>query len=528
LLRRDLRTEGSGIAEVQGFEGFLPGLGEQHGTLELLVTARLADQIVRRWTVAVHVQQEAAQYATWLERIQTAAPTRLANPPLVTWLVQGPDGPARTRTLASLRAASAICANGPDAPVTTPWIGVISAGDELRTASYRALEQVLRSRAEPRLIFADHDQSGPDGLATDPVLKPSWSPLDSASAQTWGSGWLVHQSLLNDQPLHDRLTDRPDKAMLRRARGAIHHLPWPLTSRAGPAATAPPPCRLPTSTRPKVTVIVPTRLADLGMLQRCLDTLTAEAAEVDLDVVIVLNNQASADQQSAESMIQAAGAKTLEFKGSFNWSALNNLGAKGARGEWLLFMNDDVEATARGWLAAMLTTAAKPGVGCVGALLRYPDGSIQHAGVWLDGRSRWAGRHTFRHASGHERRVAQWLSTDRERTAVTGACMLTTKVLFESCGGFDTQLPVVFNDVDFCLRLRQSGWRSVVSAGAQLIHHESVSRGGIPEQADHDRFYARWHRLLPTIDPFWHPCLDGELDTWSLDGKCVPPLDVRP
>ena len=174
----------------------------------------------------------------------------------------------------------------------------------------------------------------------------------------------------------------------------------------------------------------------------------------------------------------------------------------------------------------MLRTARRPGVGSVGALLRYPDGTLQHAGVWID--PLVAGRHSLRHTSGRAARTARWLAIDREQSAVTGACLLTPRALFRSAGGFDESLPIVFNDVDYALRLRQRGWRSVVCAGAELMHHESVSRAGIAESADHHRFRSRWAQLLPATDLHRHPCLLPGQDDWQLDPHSRPPVELRP
>jgi SAM-dependent methyltransferase len=136
-------------------------------------------------------------------------------------------------------------------------------------------------------------------------------------------------------------------------------------------------------------------------------------------------------------------------------------------------------------------------------------------------------RDGFRGCSGEEPRVARWLSHDRVQSAVTGACLLTSRRLFIEQGGFEEQLPVVFNDLDYCLRLRRSGHASAVAAAAVLTHHEGRSRAGIEESADHAFFLARWSAELPAIDACSHPALAHDRDDWLADLHAIPDFNTR-
>lgn len=535
VARADLRSSLDAAADSCGFAGFITTTGLAPGLHTLELTVERAGQTLLSWSRELRLEDADHQYQAWRERVRKAAPAQDGHiPPQVTWYVPSAGrAPARVaRTLESAARAGncvALAWPGGDAGCSTPYFGRLEAGDLLCADSMAALARVLHRRPQIEALYADHDHQAADGRCTDPVFKPGWSPELMHEPLLWQRSWVLRHDL-HGASMAALLGDDPQAAwssILGRPGITVHHLPWPLTSEATPRQVrrvVPP---APAAVQ-KVAVIVPTRLADPAMLAKCLDSLRAEQGSVELEIVVLLNNLVGADLQSATDFLAPWQVQMVHHEGPFNWSTLCNRGARRTRADWLLFLNDDVEALRPLWLGAMLQVAQRPGVGCVGALLRYADLTIQHAGVWLERRHALAGRHTFRHATGDEARVRRWLAIDREQTAVTGACLLTHRRLFDGAGGFDTTLPVVFNDVDYCIRLRQQGWRSVVAAGAELLHHESVSRVGIPEQNDHQRFHARWSALLPALDPHRHPCLLPESDDWALDLHSMPPDDARP
>jgi cellulose synthase/poly-beta-1,6-N-acetylglucosamine synthase-like glycosyltransferase len=257
-------------------------------------------------------------------------------------------------------------------------------------------------------------------------------------------------------------------------------------------------------------------LSDPSMLVRCLEGLR-RVEGIELEIVVVLNNLGAMPIPAALEFLAPWNVTALHVGGDFNWSTLSNAAAAQAATDLLLFLNDDVEPLESRWLSAMIAILDEPDVGAVGAVLRYPSGRIQHAGVTIRGGEAPECRHAFRDCTGAERRIARWLDRDRTQSAVTGACMLTRRTDFERIGGFDERLAVIFNDVDYCLRLREAGLRSVVAADAQLIHHEGISRFGILAQHDHDVFAARWAASLPVDDPFSHPKLTKSRDDWMFD-----------
>ncbi|MFQ3651168.1 MAG: glycosyltransferase family 2 protein [Gemmataceae bacterium] len=215
----------------------------------------------------------------------------------------------------------------------------------------------------------------------------------------------------------------------------------------------------------RVSLIIPFR-DQFPLLRSCLRSLRGTRRR--LETILV-------DNGSREPPLLAYLAKSrhrvIPCNEPFNFARLCNLGARQARGEWLLFLNNDIEALHPDWLVAMLRLAALPTIGPVGATLVYPDGSIQHAGLHPNEHGQWV--HVHRHRAAHEPALAQ----DRVVPAVSAACLLIHREKWQALGGFDEAYPVTYNDVDLCVRARLKGWQTAISAQARLIHYESLSRG---------------------------------------------------
>jgi ADP-heptose:LPS heptosyltransferase len=188
------------------------------------------------------------------------------------------------------------------------------------------------------------------------------------------------------------------------------------------------------------------------------------------------------------------------------------LAAQYASGDYFLFLNDDVEVFEPDWLRALLEHGARPEVGAVGGLLLYPDGTIQHAGMFLDGA---VGRHAYRGAPAEEPGTFGLALTQRNVIAVTGACMLMRRAVFTQMGGFDEAHSVVNNDLDFCLRLHRAGLRVIYTPYARLIHHELSSRADMPDVFDATRFGDDWRALFLRGDPYFHPALSTRDDGYN-------------
>ena len=287
--------------------------------------------------------------------------------------------------------------------------------------------------------------------------------------------------------------------------------------------------RLPTPA-PKVSAIVPTK-NHAELLETCVNGLLRNTDYPSLEIAIVDHDS----DDMATKILLAKFAKDfrvriLRYAGLFNFSAINNFAVANTDGDVLAFLNNDIEIMHPDWLREMVSQVMRPGIGAVGAKLYYPDGNIQHAGV-IVGIGGVAGHqychmpHDFAGPNGETILV-------RELSAVTGACMLVRRSAFIEAGGFDPiNLPVAFNDIDFCLRLREHGYRNIFTPFAELIHHESASRGVEVTPEKQERFrreceymMGRWGDTLQR-DPYFNP--NRSLKATNVD-LAEPPRISRP
>jgi GT2 family glycosyltransferase len=201
--------------------------------------------------------------------------------------------------------------------------------------------------------------------------------------------------------------------------------------------------------------------------------------------------------------------------GAFNFSAINNFGASEARGEYLLFLNNDTQVLEPDWLRAMLEQAQRPEVGAVGARLHYPDGRMQHAGLVLG--IGGVADHAFRGLPADASSYFNLATVVRNVSAVTAACMMMSRRVFEEVGGFDERLEVALNDVDLCLRLRQRGYLIVYTPRAHLYHHESGTRGRLHPPADEELVWKVWGDVIRRGDPYYNVNLSLSRTDWSLE-----------
>jgi glycosyltransferase involved in cell wall biosynthesis/GT2 family glycosyltransferase len=272
---------------------------------------------------------------------------------------------------------------------------------------------------------------------------------------------------------------------------------------------------------PLVSVIILTR-DRAQLLRQCVRSLREKTDYSPIEIIIV--NNGSREQETFElfdELKAAASARVITNDGAFNFSRLNNAAARIASGDVLALLNNDIEAEEPGWLSEMVSHVMRPEVGAVGARLWFPNDTLQHAGVVL-GLGGVAGHVHARNPRGHPgyfNRV--WLQGNY--SAVTGACMLVRRKVFQRFGGFnERELPINFNDIEFCLRLRRAGLQIVWTPYANLTHHESASRGHHrtrQEQAQFAREAAymqeTWGRELLN-DPFYNPNFSLNLPGYEL------------
>src|SRR5690606_41178931 len=248
-----------------------------------------------------------------------------------------------------------------------------------------------------------------------------------------------------------------------------------------------------------MSLLTPTRdRADL--LHTCVESLPARTDYPAFEVVVIDNGSSEPDALAYLAQLHDRdGVRVLRYDAPFNYSAINNWAAAQCTGEVIGLVNNDIEVISRDWLREMVSHAVRPEIGAVGAMLYYPDDRIQHAGVVLG--IHGVAAHVYsgmpRGYPGHggRARVAQQLS------AVTGACLVVRREAYERVGGLDESLQVAFNDIDFCLRLRQAGYRNLWTPFAELHHHESASRGTEDSPGKRARFAGEVEAMLRRWGP---------------------------
>ncbi len=283
---------------------------------------------------------------------------------------------------------------------------------------------------------------------------------------------------------------------------------------------------------PLVSVVIPTR-DQAALLRRAVASVRERTVYPHVELVVVDNGSADpATLAYLDELAHEPDVRVVRYDGPFNFAALNNLGVRHARGDVLALVNDDVEALGAGWLEEMVSQACRPEIGAVGAMLYYPDDTIQHAGIVLGlGTSGIAAHAYSRRPRGFAGQIGRALLA-QTMSAVTAACLVVRRAVFEEVGGFDeAHLAIAYNDVDLCLRLRERGYRTLWTPYAELYHVESASRGYEDTPAKRERFERevaymrrRWGDTL-AFDPAYNPNLSLTGESFTL---AFPPRTEKP
>ncbi len=332
--------------------------------------------------------------------------------------------------------------------------------------------------------------------------------------------WRVHSGSTSDNPMSKQYAydagRRAIEAQLARMgeEGTVEELPDHGFYRV----------HYPVKGRPLVSVIIPNKDAP-ELLRTAVASLKA-ADYQETEILIVENNSTgSAIRELYAELSKDPKIRILTHEGSFNYAAINNLAAREAKGDFLLFLNNDVRGTvSKDWLSEMLSVCQRQGVGAVGARLYYPDDTYQHAGcvVGLGGiaGALFVGMKRCRSGYLHKAALLQDLS------AVTAACMMMKRSVFEEVGGFTEELAVAFNDIDLCLKAGRAGYRIVYDPYAELIHDESKTRGpedSVEKLKRFDKEIAwmkeHWSDILTKGDPNYNPNLTLKRWDYSLRGR---------
>ena len=275
---------------------------------------------------------------------------------------------------------------------------------------------------------------------------------------------------------------------------------------------------------PLISILIPNK-DHVEDLKRCVQSLYEVSNYTNFEIVVIENN--SVEEATFDYYKELCESRnnvqviTWNTNGEFNFSALNNFGARHAKGEYLLFLNNDTEILNKDSIAEMVSHVNRDEVGAVGTRLYYPDGTIQHAGV-IVGLGGIAG-HAFKDFPRYDGGYFYRVFCAQDYSAVTAACMMVPKSLFDEIGGFDEKLKVAFNDIDLCMKIRREGKLIVYTPHAELYHYESKSRGleNTKEKVERfngevDYFAKKWQKELETGDPYYNKNLTLEKHDFSL------------
>lgn len=262
--------------------------------------------------------------------------------------------------------------------------------------------------------------------------------------------------------------------------------------------------------KPLVSIIIPNK-DQVEALAQCLESVE-KSSYPNYEIIIVENNSENKETFAFYQKIQSERIRVVVWEGEFNYSGINNYGVKYAKGDYLILLNNDIEVIAKDWMEEMLGNCQREDVGVVGAKLYYPDDTIQHAGIVV-GIGGVAGA-VFVGMPGAYSGYFHKASIQQNLSAVTAACMMVKRSVYEELGGLEEKLKVAFNDVDFCLRVREKGYLVVYNPAVELYHYESKSRGVEDSKQKVRRFqneieYMRkhWLKLLKDGDPMYNPNL---------------------
>ncbi len=396
---------------------------------------------------------------------------------------------------------------------------------------FAALADFVVSQSDTPLFYGDEDSIDRAGRYHEPELKPDWSPIFQQGRSYLGQAVYCRRLVLaeRDQDLAIEWT-RPESfaSLFRIDESRIGHVRRLLLTKRRQDGRRPEgldgvprsaaPCVI-SAAQPPVTIIVPTRdRADL--LAECLSGIELTGYPA-FDVLVINNGSVEAKTHALfEQAASRLPLHVLTMDGAFNFSALCNRAAKAARGQVLVFLNNDTRPLHPDWLEKLVTWTIRPEVGAVGAKLLYPDGRLQHGGVVL-GLGGYAA-HIESGAAAASLGYLGALTVPREVSAVTGACLAVEATKFQAVGGFDAErYPVELGDIDFCLRLAARGCKTVFAADSVLMHRESATRGkarnlSIRYARERANFLASWKDDI-VDDPYFHPALSLSALQTNLD-----------
>ncbi|CAO4137506.1 glycosyltransferase [Methylorubrum extorquens] len=439
-----------------------------------------------------------------------------------------------------------------------PYLATMEPGARLAPQTLLALARRLAREPDLDLLYTDEDRIGPEGERCDPSFKPDWSPETLESSFYIGGLALYRTALVRavggfpgesegaaDYDLALRVTERSERVghvaqVLCHRRAAAPDPEAAARALAGRArrtggldavrALTPEhfALRRALATRPLVSIVIPTAGRDsliggrsVNLLENGLASLRERTSYESVEIVVVEHGPLP---EAARAAMTRHGARGVPYPDpAFHFAAKMNRGARAARGEVLVFLNDDISVLTPDWIEAMLAQLTIPGVGAVGPKLLFEDGSLQHAGVVF---GEGLPDHVRRGFPGDDAGYHGSSLANRNTLAVTGACVMVRRSDFEAIQGFDEAYAVNYNDIDLCLRLGERGLRTVYCAEASLHHYESRNRIPTVDPAEQARFRKRWGARLAR-DPYYPDPFGIRPPAFTLDAERFPAARQR-
>lgn len=448
------------------------------------------------------------------------------------------------------------------------WYIFLDAGDTISEHAPKALTKVIHENPQAELIYSDHDKLSEGKYRIAPKFKPQWNPdflynQNYLGRAVWIRGdlvqRLVEQQLLSDvdyvlnlNAVTSILKRQTDKAMASRVIAHVPHIlvhqhtqsqnPYSETAKTQIEAAmhryadaqqdqihsmswrSPKLLKvdfaLPENP-PLVSLVIPTRDA-MEITRTCIQSILERTSYPNYEILLVDNQSRRSDTLTWFRILERnPRVRIIRYDEAFNYSAINNYAVSKAQGEIIALVNNDTEVINRDWLTNMVRHAVRPNIGCVGAKLYFFDNTVQHAGVVLGiwGLAGHSHKHYHRSEPGHQQR----LKTTQNLSAVTAACLVVRREIFEKVGGLEEDLRVAFNDVDFCLKVQSEGYRNLFTPDAELYHYESKTRGkeDTPEKKARELREIRYMRQkwagVIAADPCYNPNLTRMREDFSLD-----------
>lgn len=458
------------------------------------------------------------------------------------------------------------CSNSALELATGDFVAFLDQDDLLTPDALYEVALLVNRRFEVDMVYSDEDKVNEKGQFRDPFFKPDWCP-ESFLSRMYTRHFSVYRRSLVEQigrfrpgfeggqhydlvlrltektheiahipkilyhcRIHNRLTAHNFKTKNCAVEADEKALEEALQRRGEPGKVtvvkAHPGCyliRYDIRELKPVTIIIPTR--DLGtVLDRCLASIFSKTTYANYEVLVVDNGSTELETFSVFEHWQTQEPKRFRYQMlniPFNYSKLNNYGVEQSQSDYLLFLNNDTEVLNSDWLTAMVEQAQRPQIGAVGAQLLYSDGTLQHAGV-VAGIGGVAGHSHKHYPSNHSGYFSQ-IQSINNYVAVTAACLMCRRDVFEQVGGFEEELAIAFNDIDFCFKILEKGYRNVYLPHVVLYHYESKSRGYEDTPQKQARFQqevlymqGKWRNIIAN-DPCYSPHLTKDREDYSLN-----------